>query len=186
MVLRAIFFILILLVTSPAKACQFMHDGFLFREDIQALRKLEKQIATQNDIKSQIDASVWGVFLDPPSKVGPETGYARFLVGDVMKGDPENIIKLVSSKRDVTLNTEIHFLNLRKIDQSRWTDVGVTQDNLDWGPEICKISPNSSRCKLHKIKENKIKTECQALITEATFGCLLASAIPKICLKFRR
>ena len=184
MILRSVLVISGVSIANSAHACMSIDLGW-FREDLRALRTVSEVMAAEKDIKSQIDISVWGVFLDQPSKGIRENGYSRFKVGGALKGEPDEIIHLVSSQHDVKLNTQIHYLNLRKIDKSRWTDVGVTQQALNWGPEICEISPDASRCKLHQIKQNEIIDTCQAFIRETYYGCLSSNALPKMCWQYR-
>lgn len=183
MILRLVILGVSVLSANPAYACLLSIDTPP-REDLSALNALAMHIATENDIKSQIDASVWGVFLDQPSIGLIENGYSRFKVGGISKGKPDKIIRLVSLQRDVKLGTQIHYLNLRKIDQSRWTDVGVTQQELNWGPEICEISPNTSKCKLQEIEQDKIKDTCRIFIREVYYGCLSSSALPRMCAQY--
>ena len=182
--LRTLFLILGVFTASPAHSCMILEDA-PSREDLRALQTLSKRIVEETKIKSQIDASVWGVFLDSPSDSLKENGYARFKVGGVSKGQLRQIIHIVSTRRDVTLGTEIHKLNLRKIDKSRWTDVGVTQQELNWGAEVCKISPDNSRCKLHQIEKGQIKELCKVFIRETYYGCLAYTAIPDMCEQYR-
>ena len=172
--------ILGVLAASPAHAC-VQWEGAPSSDDLRALQTLSERIERETEIKSQIDASVWGVFLDSPSKGLQETGYARFKVSRISKGTLSEIIHVVTTRRDVKLGTEIHMLNLRKIDKSRWTDVGVTQQALNWGAEACEIEPDSSRCKLHRIESGQLKEQCHAFIRETQYGCLASNAIPKMC-----
>ena len=107
------------------------------QKSLQKLITLDKDIRREIALKSTIYTAVWGVFLDEPSKAIFRDSYVRFKVGGVSKGQPDDTLKLVTSKRNVTINTQIYYLNLRKIDKSRWTDIGVTQQKLDWWREIC-------------------------------------------------
>lgn len=180
MILRATLVALSMSVASPAVACMVTYE-IPSREDLRALQALSKHIATEKDIKSRIDASVWGVFLDHPREGLKQNGYSRFKVGGVSKGNIDEVIRVVSTQRDIELGTQIHYLNLRKLNDSRWTDVGVTQQELDWGPEACEISPNASRCKLHQLKQDQIKSLCYDFISELYAGCLNTNSLPNIC-----
>ena len=110
--------------------------------------------------------------------------YARFKVGGVSKGQLSKVIHVVSARRDVTLGTEIQKLNLRKIDKSRWTDFGVTQQDLNWGAEVCEIALESSKCQLHRIEKSQIKELCHIFIREISYGCLNYKAVPDMCWQY--
>ncbi len=172
------------LSVNPANACVIYHDA-PSQGDLRALIKLDEKLAKETKLKSQIDASVWGVFLENPSDTLAQKGYSPFKVGGRSKGDAADIIRVVTRQRNVKLGTEIYQLNLRKIDEQRWTDVGVPQHELNWGPEVCVISPDSSRCQLHKLKQKEIKNACHIAILETYLGCLSFNAIPKMCLQYR-
>ena len=180
--LRAVFALLGIFAASPAQACMIMSDT-PSNQDLRDLQILSNNIEKQTEIKSHIDASVWGVFLDPPSD-SLKKGYARFKVGGVSKGQLSEIIHLVSMRRDVILGTEIHKLNLRKIDKSRWTDVGVTQQELNWEEEACKTSQNSQSCKIHLAKNEPFKKLCEAFLIEVYTGCFNPRSLPKPCLQY--
>ena len=183
MLFRISLIVMSLIFSTSAYACIITQDTPSQR-DLQKLIALDKNITRESALKTEIDAAVWGVFLNQPSKAIFQDGYVRFKVGGVSKGYPDEIIKLVSSKRNVTIETQIYYLNLRKIDKSLWTDVGVTQQKLDWGREICKHSPNSTRCKLHHLKQDTFKASCEMFIREIYYGCLSLSALPERCREY--
>lgn len=183
MILRLALVILGVSIANSAHACMSIDLG-LFREDLRALRTVSEAMAAEKDIKSQIDISVWGVFLDQPSKGIRENGYSRFKVGGVSKGNPSEIISVISTRRNVKLGTEIHKLNLRKIDKFRWTDVGVPQQDLNWGAEACEIAEDSSQCKLYQLEESQNKELCHLFIREVYYGCLSSTALPKMCWQY--
>jgi hypothetical protein len=184
MKLRGLIIILVMFTSIPAQACM-MSEYPPSRDDLRALQTLSERITKETEIKSQIDASVWGIFLDAPSDSLKEKGYARFKIGGVSKGHLSEVIHVVSDRRDVTLGTEIQKLNLRKIDKSRWTDIGVTQQDLNWGAEACEIAPTSPKCDLHQIEQHQFKALCQPFIWEVYSGCLHLKVVPKLCWKYR-
>ena len=171
-------------IASPAHACMVMYDA-PSREDLRALMVLDKDIAAENTLKIQIDVSVWGVFLDDPSQSLHQNGYSRFKVGGALKGKTDDILKVVTNRRDISINTQIQYLNLRKIDRERLTDVGVPQHTLNWGKEVCETSPDAARCEIYQLEQNQIKARCEAFISEIYSGCFSTSKLPKICLKYK-
>lgn len=172
-----------LAIAGPAFGCVIYPDA-PSDNDLKTLRNFDKQITNENNLKTSIDMSVWGVFLDYPAQGIFKNGYARFKVGGVFKGRADSIIRVVSNRRNVTIDTQVYSLNLREIDAQRWTDIGVSQKNLNWDQEACLTSPNSQKCQAHIAKQAPFKKLCEAFIVEVNIGCFQRQSLPKNCLQY--
>ena len=167
----------------PAEACLLSQDHPT-ASDIRHLRAIDKQIAHQDELKSYIDVSVWGVFLDDPVQSLHQNGFTRFQIGGINKGDPDDVIRVVSNRRDIEVGTKVYALNLREIDRHRWSDVGVPQEQLNWGPEACHRSTNSARCQIFLTRQSPVKDLCHSVFLEVYTGCFYREELPKVCLQY--
>lgn len=165
-----------LLIASPAHACLFGNWDPLTLSLQQLRDSNEKNVA----LKSDIDAAVWGVFLDKHSDIADRRRPLSFSVGGKFKGNISDEIKIITSQTTIITDRQIYHLNLRQIHDDLWTDIRIPQVKLNWDEIACDMDPKSTRCSIYQLRQSEIKYNCIAYLRQMS-GCWFVSEIPKVC-----
>ena len=173
--------VIIVISSNRAFACSVAFHVPL-PADLKSFIETEKQ---NEQLKSDIQAAVWGAFLGHEPEQSENLQTLRFYVGGVLKGDIPERIKVKTDKGYLVSGGTIYYLNLKKIDDELWTDIDVPQDHLDWDDVACSLNPISARCALYQIRHGEIKKSCITYIKRMNFGCGYFEKLPQTCMQYR-
>lgn len=163
-----------------ASACLFGSDRQPFPKlvDLQKAYEMEQAIAP---LKARVDAAVWGIFTASYSSENSHPESHTFRVGGHLKGSSAKEIEIISRRVGKPNSYEVYYLNLRRLADGRWTDVGVLQTHFNWDDQACNIDPDSSHCAVQIQKDVKAYLYCENETFYRLNTCKSLDLLPSIC-----